>query len=371
MEIVNYNFIQLVILLVSIHGIIFSLVVFFSKNYSSKSNTFLGLMILFMSISNIHHISVDINFISQASIIRKLYFPWHWLVIPMFYLFSHYFFYDKPLNNKGLFFLFAPVFLVVTLHSLQFLYQLFINPEHPIPRYYQRGLFLYTNLMSFIYIPPIVYSIHKMRANFEKNARNKNILEKIKRETNWIKNMIYFSILIESVGTIIVLIGIKLNMKESFYTYPFFISLSIFIYWVGYAGFRKLPPYLKIGKPNNLSTSKHKGFNVFKKIDAYILSEKMYLESDINRDLISKKFNISTGYLSQIVNHHTKGNFNDYINKLRVDCSRKKLLDTQYDNYTIELIGLECGFKSKSSFYAAFKRHIGKTPNQFKNENKS
>ena len=44
------------------------------------------------------------------------------------------------------------------------------------------------------------------------------------------------------------------------------------------------------------------------------------------------------------------------------------LVDAHYKNYTIESIGLECGFKSKSNFYITFKKLTGQTPNQYKSQ---
>lgn len=367
----NYNFFQLFIVFISIHGILFSLIVFLTKEYRSKSNIFLGFTVFFISISNIHHMFVDIGYLTQESVIRKLYFPWHWFVAPMFYLFLYYFFNTKPLSKKYKSYLFAPVFTIALIHGLQFLYQLLINPDHLIPRYYQRGLFLYTNLISFIFIPAIIYLMYRMIIVFEKNAKNISELQKIKKETNWVKNLIYFGIAITTLGMISAIIGIKLNMKESFYAYPFFISISVWIYWVGYVGIRRSLSHMKIKKLKNSTTIQKKGFSTFSRINEHIVSEKAYLKNDINRDIIAGEFGISTGYLSQIVNQYTESNFNDYINKLRVESSKEKLLDSQYDNYTIEIIGLECGFKSKSNFYTAFKKHTGQTPNQFKKENKS
>ena len=367
----NYNFFQLFILFISVHGVFFSTVVFLAKDYRSKSNNFLGLTVLFLSVSNIHHMLVDIGYLTQDSIIRKMYLPWHWLVAPMFYLFLYYFFNTKSLRKRYLFYLVLPVFCIATIHLSQYLYQLFINPDYLITKYYQRGLFLYTNLLSFVYIPLVIFLMYKMILDFEKNAVNEKALEKIKKETNWVKNLIYFGISITGLGMVSVIIGIKLNMKEAFYAYPFFISLSIWIYWMGYAGIRRSLSHKRIKKINNSPIPQKKGFNIFERINNYILLEKAYLKNDINRDVIAIKFGISTGYLSQIINQYAGNNFNDYINKLRVEASKKKLLDKQYDSYTIELIGLECGFKSKSNFYAAFKKHTGQTPNQFKKKNKS
>ncbi|WP_394802488.1 helix-turn-helix domain-containing protein [Aquimarina acroporae] len=121
-------------------------------------------------------------------------------------------------------------------------------------------------------------------------------------------------------------------------------------------------------KSNTKSSDKHKktGFTTFKKIDTYIIENKRYLSPDINLLSLANRFEISKGYLSQLINNHTNTNFNDYINTLRIEASKKMLLDTSYNNYTIESIGLECGFKSKSNFYNAFKKFTGSTPNQFK-----
>lgn len=126
------------------------------------------------------------------------------------------------------------------------------------------------------------------------------------------------------------------------------------------------PSYNKSKKNNTNQFSKKTGYITFSKINEYVLQEKKYMESDISLGSISEKFGISRGYLSQLINTHTKKSFNDYINELRIEASKKMLVDIYYDKYTIESIGLECGFNSKSNFYTTFKKFSGQTPNQFK-----
>ncbi|MEW7289115.1 helix-turn-helix domain-containing protein [Aquimarina sp. 2304DJ70-9] len=368
METIHFNFFQLLILFGSIQGVIFSLIVFFVKKYRSKSGFFLGLTVLFLSISNIQHMLIDVGYFTEASIIKKAYIPWQWLVAPMFYLFAYYFLNTKSVDKKKLFYLIAPFFIVAVVHGIQLLYHLYFNQGYHISNYYERGLFLYTNMLSFIHIPGVIFFMYRMITSYEK--KHFGAIEKVKGETTWLKNLIHIGVSIVSLGTLSAVLGIVLDMKQSYYAYPFFISLSLWIYWVGYVGINRSSSSEKLKRLQNTQSSKKMGYDTFTRINEYIITEKKYLSVDINLNTIADQFEISNGYLSQLMNANTQKSFNDHINELRVEASKKMLTDVRYDNYTIESIGLECGFKSKSNFYSTFKKFSGQTPNQFKKSKK-
>jgi len=367
LENITFNFFQLLILFGSIQGLIFSLIVFFVKKYSSKSTIFLGLTVLFISLSNIQHMLIDVDYFSNVSFLKKIYIPWQWLVSPMFYLFAYYFLNHKAIDKKKLFFLIAPFFFIALVHALQLLYQVYIDPNHRISNYYERGLFLYTNIISFIYHPAIIYFMYRMILYYERN--HKSQINKVKEETTWLKNLIHIGIGIITLGALSVILGAILDMKQSFYGYPFFISLSLWIYWVGYVGINRSSSHKKLVKIQTRPSTKNTGYETFSKIDSYIISEKIYISPILTLNHVADRFEISSGYLSQLINIHTQKSFNDYINLLRIEDSKKMLTDSKYSNYTIESIGIECGFKSKSNFYTSFKKVTGQTPSQYKKTN--
>ncbi len=106
--------------------------------------------------------------------------------------------------------------------------------------------------------------------------------------------------------------------------------------------------------------------SAFYRIDDYIVGNRLYLDAEINKDNLSKRFKISTSQLSMLINGHCGCNFSDYINKQRVNQAKELLKDDSFSGYTIVAIGLECGFNSKSTFYSAFKKITGVIPVQFK-----
>ena len=95
----------------------------------------------------------------------------------------------------------------------------------------------------------------------------------------------------------------------------------------------------------------------------------MYTNQQIDLKFVANQFNLSEGYVSQLINTNTGTNFSTYINKLRIEESKRILADKQFENYTIVSIALESGFNSKSVFYKNFKEHTGLTPLEFKNQN--
>ncbi len=160
--------------------------------------------------------------------------------------------------------------------------------------------------------------------------------------------------------------GVVILLQGTHYGYIFVLLLSTFVYWVGFVGIHRNKPD-SITEEIKIETPIEKaGYSTFSRIDNYIVSEKKYLVQDLSLKSIAEEFEISKGYISQLVNIHAQKNFNDYINELRIEEAKKMLADDTYDNYTIEFVGIECGFRSKSSFYGAFKKFSGCTPNQFK-----
>ena len=78
---------------------------------------------------------------------------------------------------------------------------------------------------------------------------------------------------------------------------------------------------------------------------------------------VAQLLGVPTYQLSQAVNESTGANFNQFVNVHRIEAAKEMLRSRP--ELTVEAIGQECGFKSKSSFYAAFKKHTGTTPSKF------
>ena len=81
---------------------------------------------------------------------------------------------------------------------------------------------------------------------------------------------------------------------------------------------------------------------------------------------LAREINIPSHQLSRILNDSLQKNFTLFVNEYRVNAACKMLL--HQTNFTIEAIGDEVGFNSKSTFFAAFKKIKGLTPNAYMRE---
>ncbi len=162
------------------------------------------------------------------------------------------------------------------------------------------------------------------------------------------------------------IIAILTYLNSSIYVYILLTTCISSLYWFWYVGIQPTDHEVIQTKTEFKNNIKSKRILTFEKIHDYIIIEKKYLSPNINSKKIANEFKISCGYLSQLINTYTQKSFNDFINGLRIRDAKIMLLNMEYDHYTIESIGLECGFKSKSNFYVTFKKFTGQTPNQFK-----
>lgn len=97
--------------------------------------------------------------------------------------------------------------------------------------------------------------------------------------------------------------------------------------------------------------------------------EKCYKNPDLKLRDMARQLEVSPHTLSQYLNDNLGKSFSDFINEYRVKAACQ-LIQTEH-NLTVEGIGIEVGFRSKSSFYTAFKKQQGTTPNQFAKREKT
>ena len=81
--------------------------------------------------------------------------------------------------------------------------------------------------------------------------------------------------------------------------------------------------------------------------------------------MLAEQVDIHPTPLSWLLNESIGENFNEYINKKRIEYFKQLVLDP--DNSHISLIGLayESGFNSKTVFNTSFKKEVGMTPKEF------
>jgi len=99
----------------------------------------------------------------------------------------------------------------------------------------------------------------------------------------------------------------------------------------------------------------------------HMKTNKPYLNPTLTIQELADQIDTSLHKLSQVLNQKMGCNFTDYVNRYRVEES-KKLLRNPKSMYAIDGIGFECGFNSKTTFYKAFKKQTGLTPAAFKQE---
>ena len=100
--------------------------------------------------------------------------------------------------------------------------------------------------------------------------------------------------------------------------------------------------------------------NVSKRVIAYINA---HYQEDIFLDKLAEEFNFSTKYLSSLVKNETGKSFSTYLTDLRLDRAIDLLLHTDLG---IKEIAASVGYSDPRYFHRLFKKHVGKTPSQYR-----
>jgi len=102
------------------------------------------------------------------------------------------------------------------------------------------------------------------------------------------------------------------------------------------------------------------------KLLTVMLTEKPYLDGELNLLKLSDLININPHQLSYLLNNGFNENFFHFINKYRVQHAKELLTSDSYKKFSILGIAFESGFNSKTAFNTIFKKMINETPSEFR-----
>ncbi len=364
-----YGFLSAVHIMAGLHGVFLAAILFFKKSLASKSNRFLAMALLAASII----VCYDFFYYSyeeeqlpllvqyapiyiRTAIPIGLYFFVRFLIDPLGHL--------KKWERLW----FIPIVLELVTELAYIPVNLFLSDAFII---YAEYLLLIIEesigLIAGIIFP--CFAIHKI------NLYQKFLLDNYSsisgKSLRWLRNLI-------AIVLVIMIIWLFSHIQfilgyESEGTYTFVsLGLILFLFWMGYFVILQYPlfrvvPYQKtkevLGPSKKLSPKTDEYHQSLLKL---MEEESLYTDTELTLSGLAEKLTISPGYLSQIINDKENKNFFEFVNQYRIDAVKRKLMDSDYNQYSIMGIALESGFNSKSTFNSLFKKYTGQTPSSFK-----
>ena len=386
------QFINTILITGVVYGISFFGVIFFTKKRKGKPLFFLSFIVLFISLNNLQTWLIAMDYTSSNVYVKNMRIPWYFLCMPLFYVFLVYY---SKIHKKVISFLYLSLslfgFLVLLRFSLIVYTQInqfkFLDTIQYIDQYS-----VLEEMVSFIYtIFIFIYAIMML-------TKNKKWFEYVLQydDLRWIKHFLLLGVLILVIWITAIFRNFLIGGFSSPHIYsPLRLVTSLLIYWVGFKGlfrYRVLEDRIVLREniTKEISSKKLEGLNLeqsgnvfdksnivksekqqnlFDRINIFVKNHKKFTDPYLSLESLAEEIRMSKGHLSFLINTYSEKNFSDYINGFRVDQVKNWILDDEFENYTIESIGLESGFNSKSTFYTAFKKFTDLTPSQFKQMN--
>lgn len=114
---------------------------------------------------------------------------------------------------------------------------------------------------------------------------------------------------------------------------------------------------------NEARPASDKERRLFESVREEMISRRLYLRTDLNREALIQQFHIPKNKFSSLFTKYAGVSYSQFVNGLRLEYAADILKKHPY--YTIDYIARECGMTA-TTFYRLFSSHYGMTPAEYR-----
>ena len=180
----------------------------------------------------------------------------------------------------------------------------------------------------------------------------KDLLGVFSRKSSSRSVIVYWSV-------VLICTGSAVSLVTNYILGPLIFS-TIFYLATGYV----LLGQKKLRKEPTRQIDEELSSQISQKLQQLMEEDKVYRDPELSLEILAEKLSVSKHMLSQVLNDYLQRGFHQYVNdhRIREACVMLK----EQKHFSIEAIGHEVGFHSRSSFFSSFKKSVGMTPSKYR-----
>lgn len=368
---VSVNIFNFIILASIVIGITFGLLLLFTRRINYKANYFLGFLSIIIALWNCWVLGIDFNLYNFFDVLNLIPLQFSLALGPCIYFYTKYITDGEFRFKKKHLLHFIPVLVEFSVSLIQG----FESIQKSIPNYETSTFLIISPLLQLFAITLItLYSFKALRIirNYHQWIKN-NYSNDHQYNLNWLYRLLIIFAVFWLLWVPYVFIDyfvFDYNLGIAYY-YPLYILMSIITIWISAEGF--LRPEVVLLELKEKRKPKDIIYSEETIRQAAWLKEQMetnlfYLNSELTLRSLAEELNIHPNNVSRIINEGMEKSFSDFVNEFRINAVIQKLKDPKYNSITLLGIAFDCGFNSKTTFNRVFKKNIGKTPLEFKEQ---
>lgn len=189
-------------------------------------------------------------------------------------------------------------------------------------------------------------------------------------ELNWIRNFLIAYVSLFAVHFVFGIVNTQVVQLHWIQNWWSRVATAAMMLYVGFYGFRTdvraLYDLAPSEAPAPPSAPDETPFApLLSQLRAHMVEAQPYLNPELTLADLARQLGIGSNLLSQVINAGLGVNFNDYVNRYRVDAVKGRLAEGDARHLSLLGIALECGFNSKATFNRTFKKLTQQTPSQY------